>query len=95
MLTGQKLTGAFNCAGDETITLTGLVKEMGKIAGRKAIIKLNPKTDRENFNEAEFPFANETFMCSNEKIKSAGMTFTPLLRGLTDDYKNYYEKNTR
>ncbi len=65
---------------------------MAKIIGKKPIIKFNPNADGENFNEKEFPFANENFFCSNEKIKELGIKFTPLLRGLKEDYENYYKK---
>ncbi|MDO8574951.1 MAG: NAD-dependent epimerase/dehydratase family protein [bacterium] len=83
--------GAFNCAGDETITLIDLVKMMGKVVGREPILRFNPSADGENFNETEFPFANENVVISNNKIKELGVKFTPLLRGLKKDYESYYK----
>lgn len=98
MIAFKKLAGAvkgnfsaFNCAGDETITLVDLVKTMGKIAGREPTLRFNPLADGEKFNEAEFPFANENFIVSNEKLKNAGIAFTPLKKFLKKDYKDYYE----
>lgn len=86
----RKVFGAFNCSGDETITLNELVESMGKISGQKPIIEHNPAADGENFKENEFPFANENFFCSNGKIKNLGVSFTPLLEGLEDDFINHY-----
>ncbi|MBI2635303.1 MAG: NAD-dependent epimerase/dehydratase family protein [Parcubacteria group bacterium] len=91
MLVEKKLAGAFNCAGDETITLVDLVKMMGKIAGQEPVLRFNPLTDGENFNDAEFPFANENFIVSNEKLKSVDMVFAPLENFLREDYENYYK----
>ena len=85
-LAENKITGIFNCCGDEMITLKGLVEEMGKIINIKPIIKFNSKTDGDQFNIKEFPFANENIICSNEKIKKIGINYTPLLQGLKDDY---------
>lgn len=84
--------GIFNVCGDENITLKGLVQEMGKLVGEGPIIKFNPVADGVDFKPDEFPFANENFFCSNEKIKKLGVKFTPLLNGLKDDYENYYKK---
>jgi nucleoside-diphosphate-sugar epimerase len=93
LLAEKKLTGVYNCAGDDTITLQNLVEEMGKIVGIEPIIQYNPEADGEHFDISEFPFANETFICSNEKFRKLGMKFTPLLAGLKEDYKNYYSKS--
>lgn len=90
-LTEGKVQGVFNCAGDETITLQGLVEVMAKIVGRKAMITFNAKTDGSKFNEQEFPFANEKILCSNNKIKELGIKFLPLIRTLQLDYGNYYK----
>ena len=92
-VTEKRATGVFNCAGDETITLADLVKMMGKIADREPILQFNPLTDGENFDEKEFPFANENMICDNSKIKTLELKFRPLLLGLKDDYENYYQYN--
>jgi len=83
--------GAYNCAGDAMITLQGLVEQMGKIMGEKPKLKFNLNTDGDKFNESEFPFANENFICSNSKIKKMGIKFMPLVEGLEQDYFNYYK----
>ncbi|KKU52792.1 MAG: hypothetical protein A3A28_04340 [Candidatus Sungbacteria bacterium RIFCSPLOWO2_01_FULL_47_32] len=90
LIAENKNEGAFNIAGNDTITLKGLVEEMSKIVGKEPIIKYNLSADSEKFNEVEFPFANENFAVSNEKIKRLGIKFVPLLEGLRRDYKNYY-----
>jgi len=89
-LAEKKIRGHFNCCGDKSITLEGLVKEMANIVGIKPKIKYNRNTDGDKFDENEFPFANENFFCSNEKIKKLGIKFTSPLKGLKEDYENYY-----
>lgn len=91
-LAEKKLTGAFNCSGNETLTLNGLVSEMGRIVGKKPLIRYNPKADGADWDEDEFPFANENFFCRNEKLKALGIKFTPLIAGLKSDYNRYYKK---
>lgn len=91
MLAEKQLQGAFNCAGDTLITLNGLVEYMGQLVGRDVQVKYNHLTDGDNFNEEEFPFANANFICSNEKLKRLGISFTPLLEGLKEDYFSYYK----
>ena len=91
LLAEKKIQGAFNCCGDEVITLKDLVEEMGNIINIKPIIKFNPDADGEKHNLNEFPFANETFYCSNEKLKKLGIKFTLLSKGLKEDYENYYK----
>lgn len=91
LLAEKKMAGAFNCASDEIITLSGLVEEMGSIMRLKPKITFNHDADGDRFNEAEFPFANETFFCNNDKLKSLGIKFKPLIKGLEEDYKNYYK----
>lgn len=91
-LANDKISGAFNCSSSEYITLRGLVKEMSNIMGVNYTLKFNPSADGDKFKEKEFPFANENFVCSNEKLKKLGFEFTPLLEGLKNDYKNYYSK---
>ncbi|MBS3068399.1 NAD-dependent epimerase/dehydratase family protein [Candidatus Micrarchaeota archaeon] len=91
LLTENKIVGAFNCAGDDIITLRKLVEQMGKIVGIKPKIQFNPSADREKFKEEEFPFANESFFVSNKKIKRLGIRFTSLIKGLKEDYWNYYK----
>lgn len=90
-LVESKITGAFNCGGDEAVTLNALVKSMAKIASIDPIIEYNPQADQENFNEAEFPFSNSNFFCDSAKLKALGISFTPLLTGLEDDYQTYYK----
>ena len=91
-ITKNKNEGTFNISGNEIITLRGLVEEMAKIVGMEPKIQFNSWADGEKFNEAEFPFANENFICSNEKIKSLDVTFVPLIDGLKENYDNYYKK---
>lgn len=90
LLTEKRLAGAFNCAGDEMVTLKRLVKEMGNIVGEKPVIEYNLAADGEIFNSAEFPFANENMILNNRKLKGLGIEFTPLFSGLRRDYENYY-----
>jgi len=92
LLAEKKIEGNFNCTGDEIITLKGLVEEMGKIIGTKPIIKYNQNTDGENHDVNEFPFANDNFICNNEKLKRLGIKFNPLIKKLKQDYENYYKK---
>jgi len=92
LLAEKKLAGAYNCACDDAITLNDLVLEMGKIVRKTPIIEYNPEADGEHFNISQFPFANETFICSNEKFSRLGIKFTSLIAGLKEDYKNYYSK---
>ena len=92
LLAEKRIAGDFNCCSDEVITLKGLVEEMGKIVGIKPIIKFNHNNDGDKFDENEFPFANENFFCTNEKLKNLGIKFTILSDGLEEDYKNYYKK---
>lgn len=86
-----RIQGAFNIAGNEEITLTGLVEEMGKIVGKKPIINFNPNAIGSNFKEEEFPFDNENLIASNDKIKKLGIEFIPLIEGLRKDYKSFYK----
>ncbi len=90
LLVENKISGIFNCAGDEIITLHQLVSEMAKVVGREARLGFNPATTGVNWRSEEFPFANQDFYCLNTKIKRLGLRFTPLLAGLKADYENYY-----
>lgn len=92
LIAEKKAKGAFNCAGDEIISLKGLVGEMAKIAGRTPSFRFNPERDGDRFEEAEFPFANENLIVSNSKIKKLGVKFTPLQKGLKEDFVKYYSK---
>lgn len=94
ILAETRIAGAFNCAGDEIITLKGLVEEMAHIVGNKPVIQYNAYADGEKFNDQEFPFANENFICSNEKIKNTGIAFAPLKEFLKKDYESYYKNIT-
>jgi nucleoside-diphosphate-sugar epimerase len=91
MLAEGQITGAFNCSSDEAITLKGLTEYMAELVGKKPIIRYNPTADGENHDESEFPFANENLLCSNQKLKDLGFTFTPLLEGLKSDFNSYYK----
>lgn len=91
-LAENKLEGPFNCAGDDLITPQGLVEIMSRIAGKKAEVEFNNKADGLNYNLTEFPFANENFICSNEKLKQLDIKFLPLAETLRLDYKNYYKR---
>ncbi len=91
LLAEKKIKGAYNCAGDGAITLNGLVHEMAKTVGVTPLVQYNPNTDGAQFNENEFPFANENFFCSNQKLKEHGIAFTPLHKGLKADYEEYYK----
>ncbi len=92
MLVTKKLSGAFNCAADDAITLNDLIEKMGEIVGKTPVVEHNLSTDGAKWNDDEFPFANENFFCRNDKLKALGIRFTPLLAGLREDYKNYYKK---
>ncbi|MDO8626796.1 MAG: NAD-dependent epimerase/dehydratase family protein [Candidatus Magasanikbacteria bacterium] len=89
-LVEQKITGIFNCAGSEGITLIGLVEEMARIVGVPPQIEFNPAADGDKFDERQFPFANENFFCDNIKLKQLGFTPSSLITGLRQDYVGYY-----
>lgn len=88
----KQLTGAFNCSGDEIITLKGLVELMSGLVGKEPVIRYNASADGENHNEDEFPFANENMISSNKKLKNLGFKFTSLSKGLKADFDSYYRK---
>lgn len=92
-LVEKRAQGAFNIAGDQIISITGLVEEMGNIVGKKPIITYNLKAVGLNFKEEEFPFDNENLIVTNNKIKQFGMKFIPLIDGLQRDYRNFYKAN--
>jgi dTDP-glucose 4,6-dehydratase len=89
-----KAFGAFNLVGDEQITGKGLVEAMATLVGKPAKIVYNPATNGEDFDEDEFPFANENLVCTNDRIKQLGVKLTPLLAGLKSDYDSYYSTNS-
>jgi nucleoside-diphosphate-sugar epimerase len=91
LLSERKIEGNFNCCNDDIVTLKELVNMMGDLIGIKPIIKFDLDKDGEKHNEKEFPFANETFYCKNDKLKKLGIKFTPLIKGLKQDYENYYK----
>jgi nucleoside-diphosphate-sugar epimerase len=91
MLTEKQISGAYNCSGDEIITLKNLVEYMATLVGKKPIIQYNPAADGANHNEDEFPFANENLITTNQKLKDLGFKFTPLLNGLKADFDSYYK----
>ncbi len=90
LLSEKKIQGAFNCCGDEVVTLKQFVEIMGKVMNIKPIIKYDKDADGENHDENEFPFANETFYCTNDKLKKLGIKFISLTSGLKKDYEEYY-----
>lgn len=90
-LAENKLAGEFNCASDDLITLQGLVETMSAIVGKKVKIEFDRRNDGEKFDPNKFPFANENFIVTNDKLKNLGIKFTPLLKGLKKDYRNYYQ----
>ncbi len=90
LLVEQQPTGSFNIAGDQIISLVGLVEEMGKIIGIKPVVAFDPNAVGDNFKEEDFPFDNETIFVANNKIKEVGMDFIPLIDGLKRDYEAYY-----
>lgn len=88
----NKIEGAFNCAGDDCISLVDLVKEMAKISGKTAVIEFDLKHDREAWDEEIFPFANEKSIFDNQLIKKTlGITFAPLLARLKQDWESFYK----
>ena len=68
---------------------------MAAIVGVRPIIRYNEKADGENYVRTEFPFPNENLFVGNEKIKSLGVAFIPLLKGLKRDYNDYYKDNIK
>lgn len=86
----KRAKGAFNCCGDDLVTPRGLAEMMGRICGKKAKVKTDPAADGEGFDESEFPFANENFICSNSRMKALGMSFGSLRENLESDYSSYY-----
>ena len=91
LLAEKEIGGAFNCAGSEVITLKGLVEEMAAIMERSARVEYNAASDGDNFNLAEFPFANLNLYCANDKLTRLGISFTDLSAGLREDYERYYK----
>ncbi|AJF62690.1 MAG: Nucleoside-diphosphate-sugar epimerase [archaeon GW2011_AR20] len=92
LLSENKIEGNFNCCNDDIVTLKELTEFMGDVVGIKPLIEYNSNTDGENHDESEFPFANETFYCANDKLKKLGIKFIPLFEGLKEGYENYYKK---
>ena len=91
LLAEKKIQGNFNCCGNEIVTLREFVEMMAKVIGINLEIKFNPDVDGEKFDEKEFPFANENFYCTNDKLKKLGINFTHLFEGLKENYENYYK----
>jgi 2'-hydroxyisoflavone reductase len=90
MIAEKNAIGAFNCAGDDAVTLKGLVGAMAAVSGAEPKTEKDPDRDGERFDESAFPFANEHVLCSNGKLKALGMRFRPLLDGLRSDYEGFY-----
>ena len=91
LIAKKQIAGIFNCAGDEAITLKGLVEEMGRIMQLKPKLRYNPEADGDKFDISEFPFANANLLCDNAKLKNMGVVFTSLQKGLQEDYESYYK----
>lgn len=92
LLATKRIEGNFNCCGTEAITVNGLVEEMGKLVGKKPVVKHNHEADGKSWKIDQFPFANENFFCSNEKLKKLGVHFSPLISQLKADYEIHYKK---
>ncbi len=86
--------GPFNIAGDEPITVKGIVQMMGDVVGKEPIITYNPDAVGANYKEEDFPFDNETLIVTNDKIKKLGIQFIPLIEGLKRDYESFYKDTT-
>jgi nucleoside-diphosphate-sugar epimerase len=91
LLAEKQTPGAFNCVGDELVSANGLVRMMAETSGTTAIVTHNPTTDGMNHDEAEYPFSNENLICTNQKLKDLGISFTPLTEGLKRDFNSYYK----
>ncbi len=92
ILAEKQIEGAFNCAGDEAITLKGLVEYMASLVGKKAHIANGPQKTREEGLRESFPFGNHNMIFSNQHIKDLGVELTPLLEGLKNDFNNWYKE---
>lgn len=88
----NKTEGAFNCVGDEYISLVTLLEEMGKIVGKSPQIEFDETHDRGAWDDAVFPFANENFLFDNAKISDQGIKFSPLIERLKKDWDEWYSK---
>jgi UDP-glucose 4-epimerase len=92
----NRLSGAYNCAGDEYISLLDLVKSMAKIVGKEAVIEFDMTHDGSNLDESLFPFSNENFIIDNSLVKKTlNITFATLLPTLEKDWKEYYQNNLK
>jgi nucleoside-diphosphate-sugar epimerase len=88
----EQIPGAFNCVGDDAITLVELLEQMGKIANKTPVMMFDHEHDRGLWDDSVFPFANENFLFDNSKIKALGVKFAPLLEHLQSDWLNYYQR---
>lgn len=88
LMVEKRRPGIFNCAGDEAITMRGLVEAMAKTMGKKPVLEFDYNPD---LKKSIFPFADISFFCDNTKIKSLKLKLTPLLDGLRRDFVNYYK----
>lgn len=88
----RKVLGPFNIAGNEVITLVGLVEMMGEIMGKRPKMRFNPTADGARYKEEEFPFSNENLIVSNEKVKNMlEIKFLSLKSGLGRDWRAFYK----
>jgi len=90
LLLEHKTTGNYNIAGDEVLSLRGLVEAQANILEVEPRIEFNFQADGLNHNENEFPFANENAVFSNTRIKKLGWRPTPFMVGLQNDFDNFY-----
>lgn len=86
-----KTDGAYNCAGNECVTLQSLVEQMASISGTKPKLHFNPKADGLMHQTEEFPFANENIICDNEKAKNLGVKFRQFYDGLKQNFDKDYK----
>jgi len=92
----NKISGAYNCAGDEYISLHNLVTQMASICGHEAHIEFDMSHDGSDLDESLFPFSNENFIIDNTLIKKTlGISFDKLLPRLKRDWENYYKDNLK
>lgn len=96
LLGKNKISGVYNCGGDEYISLIDLVREMAKISGTEAKIEIDMEHDGSNLDEALFPFSNENFIIDNQLIKKTlNISFESLLPRLKKDWREYYQNNLK
>lgn len=93
----QRAVGAYNCAGDQAISLTSLAQQMAYIATGTELKRINYDYahDQENWDRSIFPFANVNMVFDNSKIKSLGVSFSPLIQRLEQNWETHYRHEFR